>query len=112
MATGLRKNASGLTKYVVRQNPTTLRMTNIKAFFLEIVPAGISLDCVRGLSESMSVSAHLLNPMAALLAKIIQSTTKPKIFRDRKPVTCTPIKNPNKAKGSANMVWGNLTKLR
>jgi hypothetical protein len=61
---------------VVTINRTALMMTNIAAALELIMPAGISLFFVLGLSASKSLSASLLNPIAVFLASTMQRITK------------------------------------
>ena len=59
----------------VAMNKIAFTITNVRAFFGVITPAGISRSAVRGFSASMRQSAQRLKPIAVLRAKIIHSTT-------------------------------------
>ena len=112
-ATGLSAKHKGLMKYVQRMNNITLKMTNHNAAFGEIMPAGISRMMVRGFFASMSLSSHLLNAMAALLANTIHNNTN--INNRIQSAFATfkyPKVNPVNAKGKAKTVWLNLMRLR
>ena len=61
-------------------NNRQLTKVNNKAFDDDMVPAGISLTAVRGFFASKFLSSHRLKAMAALRAKIIQSTTRIKMW--------------------------------
>ena len=52
-----------------------LKITKIIAFFLLIIPAGISRTAVLGFIESNSASSQRLNAIAALRAKTIHNNT-------------------------------------
>lgn len=63
-------------------NNRQLMRIKASAFFLEMIPAGISRIAVRGFNLSNRSSIYRLNAMAALRANTIQSTTnKSKIQR-------------------------------
>ena len=101
-----------LMKNVVMKNSTQLTKTNTPAANGEMIPLGNSLSAVRLLALSYLLSIRRLNPIAALLAKTIQSTT----FNNKNGVNDTAsfvaIKYPIIAKGNANMVCENFMKLR
>ncbi|KAF5034160.1 hypothetical protein DSECCO2_599110 [anaerobic digester metagenome] len=71
----------------------------------DISEAGISLEAVLGLRASISLSAHLLNPIAAFLAKTIANITSPRRLHEKwPPPLSVPRKRPVRAKGIAKIV--------
>jgi hypothetical protein len=69
------------------------------------MPAGISLIAVRGFLLSISLSAHLLNAIAALLAKTIHKITYKNFIQSiPSPIALVAKKKPIKAKGIAKIV--------
>ena len=90
-------------------NNVALTITNQNAAFSDTNPAGISLTNVLGLLASISLSNHLLNAIAALLANTMQRTTKIKRRGlNSIPVASYPMKKPIMANGKAKIVWLNL----
>lgn len=88
-------------------------ITKIRAEFAFTIPAGISLMMVLGFLASISLSSHLLNAMAALLANNIHKITNNKVFISKPaPWMTEPDIYPTKAKGKAKMVWLNLIRER
>jgi hypothetical protein len=86
-------------------NSRQFNITNAKAAFGEISPAGISRIFVLGLAASISRSSHLLKAIAALRANTMQSTTKTNFIQlISPPATVVPMKKPTIAKGMAKMV--------
>ena len=86
-------------------------MTNIAAALVLMVPEGISLLLVLGLSESNFLSATLLKPIAVFLAKIIHRITSISnlILKSNSGFDTASVK-PISAKGIAKTVWLNLTR--
>jgi hypothetical protein len=86
-------------------------ITNIAAALALMMPEGISLFMVLGLSESKSLSANLLNPIAVFLAKIIQRMTRSSnLMLKSNSGFDTASEKPMRAKGIAKTVWLNLTR--
>jgi ammonia channel protein AmtB len=85
--------------------------TNIAAALVLMMPEGISLLMVLGLSESKSLSASLLNPIAVFLAKIIQRMTRSSnlILKSNSGFD-TASEKPMRAKGIAKTVCLNFTR--
>lgn len=82
-----------------------LMMTNAKADFGLIIPAGTSLMAVLGFNLSIFLSRNRLKAIAALRAKTIHRITNIKLNHEKSTVDwLTAKKNPSKAKGSAKMV--------
>ena len=112
-ATGASQKQMGLMNQVVIQKPMQFKMTKSSALFALMMPAGISLEIVRGFCSSISLSMYLLNAIAALRAKTIQSKTSKNSFHGI--VWCSSViarKKPISAKGSAKMVWLNFMRER
>ena len=110
-------------KKVVAINKIQFMTTNVSAFFAEMIPLGISRIFVRTFSLSNLLSAHRLNAMAALRAKIMQRITSRNNFQfisasfsipiaiGRRRVGCeAPKKKPIIANGIAKIVWLNFTR--
>ena len=108
-ATGERQSVRILINPVVIIKRTELTITKKVAALMLIAPAGISLFLVLELSASKRLSAILLNPMAAFLAKIMQRIIRKSNLR----LKCwfssdTAREKPMSANGIANTVWLNL----
>src|SRR5690606_1006636 len=93
-ATGERKKQILLINQVQRINASEFTTVKIKAFFLGIMPAGISLLAVRGFKASIGASRYLLKAMAALRANTIQHTTNINLFISSQEVCGASGKNP------------------
>jgi hypothetical protein len=90
-------------------NMMELKNTNIKAWLGVIIPAGISRINVLGFCLSISLSAHLLNAIAALLANTIHKITKANFCKLNVAFSIfNAKKNPTIANGNAKIVWLNL----
>jgi hypothetical protein len=104
-ATGERKRVSRLMNAVVIMKRMALITINAAADLVLIIPEGISLFFVLGLSASNLLSASLLNPMAAFLAKIIQSIIKrSNLILKSFSFAETASEKPIRAKGIAKIV--------
>ena len=109
-ATGDRARASGLIHHATRTNSTAFSTTNHNALRAEIVPEGISRPLVRGFCASIRRSAQRLNPIAVLRASTMaKSTLTSTGHSNGRPLDCSAYTYPTNAKGSANIVWENLT---
>ena len=88
-------------------------MTSVRAAFDDTLPAGISRVTVRGLTASMSLSSHRLKAMAALLANTMQASTAISFKgQEEEAESCTPSTKPERANGSAKIVWLNAMRLK
>lgn len=105
-ATGDNIRVSLLMKPAVIINRIEFTITKMPADRLLIIPEGISLAAVLGFIASYLLSASLLNPMAAFLAKIMHKITRIRSLR-LKEYSSFEIarKKPIRAKGMANTVW-------
>ena len=104
------KSVRGFMKAVVIINNAALTMTKIAAALLPIIPEGISLFLVLGLSASNLLSASLLNPIAALRAKIMHRTISSRSLRLKVySGSDTASEKPISANGIAKTVWLNFT---
>ena len=110
-ARGDRNIVRRFMKAAERKKRMELAITKTRAERGLILPAGISLRAVRGLSLSNLWSAYLLKPIAAFLAKTMHSNTRinKRHVNSFSPVL-TAVKNPSRAKGMANTVWLNFTR--
>ena len=101
-------------KKVVATNRTQFTITKMSAALGLTLPFGISLTvAVLSLALSMSRSIYRLNAMAALRAKTMHKTTFKSRIASKLIVEYSIAKKyPISAKGSAKMVWLNLTKER
>jgi hypothetical protein len=98
---------------VVKTKRIAFTATNMDAEFLLIIPAGISLPLVLGLSESNLLSASLLNPIAAFRANTMHSKiSKSTLILKSYSSSDTPRENPINAKGIAKIVCENLTRAK
>ena len=87
-----------------------LMITKISASFAETFPDGISRIWVRGFLASIFLSRNLLNAIAELRAKIMQSKTWTSSNQlNGFGVLITPKKKPISAKGKAKTEWANST---
>ena len=78
---------------------------------LPIIPEGISLFFVLGLSASNFLSASLLNPIAAFRAKIMHRIIRrSSLILKSYSSSDTASEKPISAKGIAKTVWLNFTR--
>lgn len=102
------RQVMGLMNQLAIKNPKEDKTTNNIAERFEIFPAGISRFLVRSFCESMSVSTIRLKPIAADLAKTIESKIRiERIVQSKTDFPCVFKKariNAIPAKGRANSV--------
>src|SRR5664280_889412 len=105
IAIGERIRVRRFMKAVVIMKRDALIITNIVAARMLIIPRGISPSFVLGLRASNRLSAILLNPIAALRAKIMQSIIRRKSLRLKLYSLCdTASEKPISANGIAKTV--------
>ena len=109
-ATGDKNRVKLFMNPAVIINRTAFAITNAAADLGPIIPEGISLFLVLGLSASKFLSASLLNPIAALRAKIIQRIIRRSSLKLKlNSPFYTASENPIRAKCIAKTVWLNFT---
>src|SRR5438093_8225440 len=109
-AIGARARHRGFSAHAVPRNTSAARATATQAWVSVRRPVGSSRALVRGLRASSSRSAIRLKPSATNRALVNARMTSPSV---RHVIACSrdATSSPSRANGSANTVWGSLTKF-